>query len=77
MVIWLAEELHLPANQITLIVEGHRSIMAETAIRLARYFGSSPELWLGMQKDYDLRVARDQLEAEVEQEVHPRDETAE
>jgi antitoxin HigA-1 len=41
--------------------------------RLARYFGTSAELWLGMQKDYDLQGARDEFEAEVEREVHPRD----
>jgi antitoxin HigA-1 len=72
----LAEELHVPANRITQIVEGDRSITGETALRLARYFGTSPEFWLGMQKDYDLQVARDQFEAEVERQVHPRDKAA-
>jgi len=72
----LADELHVPANRITQIVEGDRSITGETALRLARYFGTSPEFWLGMQKDYDLQVARDQFEAEVERQVHPRDKAA-
>jgi addiction module HigA family antidote len=72
----LAEELHVPANRITQIVEGDRSVTGETALRLARYFGTSPEFWLGMQKDYDLQVARDQFEAEVERQVHPRDKAA-
>jgi addiction module HigA family antidote len=67
----LAVELHVPANRITQIVEGRRSVTGETALRLARYFGTSPEFWLGMQKDYDLQVARDEFEAEVEREVHP------
>ena len=57
----LADELHVPANRITQIVEGRRSVTGETALRLARYFGTSPEFWLGMQKDYDLQVARDEF----------------
>src|SRR5262252_8225047 len=61
----LADELHVPANRITQIVEGRRSITGETALRLARYFGTSAEFWLGIQKDYDLQVARDEFEAEV------------
>jgi antitoxin HigA-1 len=72
----LAEELHVPANRITQIVQDDRSITDDTALRLARYFGTSPEFWLGMQKDYDLQVARDQFEAEVERQVHPRDKAA-
>jgi len=72
----LADELHVPANRITQIVEGRRSVTGETALRLARYFGTSPEFWLGMQKDYDLQVARDEFEAEVEREVRPRGKAA-
>ena len=68
----LATVLHVPANRITQIVEGRRSISGETALRLARYFGTSAEFWLGMQKDYDLQVARDEFEAKVEQQVRPR-----
>ena len=72
----LADELHVPANRITQIVEGRRSITGETALRLARYFGISPEFWLGIQKDYDLEVARDEFEAQVERQVHPRGKAA-
>ncbi len=72
----LAEELHVPANRITQIIDGTRSITGETALRLARYFGTSAEFWLGMQKDYDLEVARDEFEAEVKRQVHPRDKAA-
>lgn len=72
----LAEALHVPANRITQIVEGQRSITGETALRLARYFGTSPEFWLGMQRDYDLQVARDEFEAEIESQVQPRDKAA-
>ena len=72
----LADELHVPANRITQIVEGRRSVTGETSLRLARYFGTSPEFWLGMQKDYDLQVARDEFEAEVERQVRPRGKAA-
>jgi addiction module HigA family antidote len=72
----LADELHVPSNRITQIVEGRRSITGETALRLARYFGTSAEFWLGMQKDYDLQVARDEFEAEVERQVQPRGKAA-
>jgi len=72
----LADELHVPANRITQIVEGRRSITGETALRLARYFGTSAELWLGMQKDYDLQVARDEFEVEVKRQVQPRGKAA-
>ncbi len=72
----LADELHVPANRITQIVEGRRSITGETALRLARYFGTSAEFWLGIQKDYDLEVARDEFEAQVERQVHPRGKAA-
>ena len=72
----LADELHVPAKRITQIVEGRRSVTSETALRLARYFGTSPEFWLGLQKDYDLQVARDEFEAEIERHVRPRGKAA-
>ena len=72
----LADELHVPANRITQIVDGRRSVTGETALRLARYFGTSPEFWLGLQKDYDLQIARDEFEAEVELQVQPRGKAA-
>jgi len=68
----LAEDLHVPANRITQIISGRRAITGETALRLGRYFGTSAEFWLGMQRDYDLQVARDEFEAEVERQVQPR-----
>jgi antitoxin HigA-1 len=72
----LAEELHVPANRITQVVEGNPRITGETALRLARYFSTSAEFWLGMQKHYDLQVARDEFEAQVERQVRPRDRAA-
>lgn len=54
----LASALHVPTNRITAIVNGDRGITADTAIRLARYFGTTEEFWLGLQLDYDLRIAK-------------------
>ncbi len=72
----LAEELHVPANRITQIVDGRRGVSGETALRLARYFGTSAEFWLGIQRDYDLEIARDEFEAEVARQVRPRTKAA-
>ena len=52
----LARDLDVPPNRIGAIVNGTRSITADTALRLGTYFGVSPETWLGLQMDYDLRV---------------------
>ena len=54
----LAREIAVPPNRISDIVNGKRAITADTALRLGKYFSVSPEIWLGLQADYDLRVAR-------------------
>ena len=54
----LARAIAVPPGRISTIVNGKRSITADTALRLGLYFGVSPELWLNLQTDYDLRVAR-------------------
>jgi len=54
----LAREIAVPPNRVSDIVNGKRAITADTALRLGKYFGVSPELWLGLQADYDLRVAK-------------------
>ncbi|MGH7840385.1 MAG: HigA family addiction module antitoxin [Candidatus Binataceae bacterium] len=68
----LAMDLHVPANRISQIVEGQRSISADTALRLSRYFGTTAELWLGLQMDFDLRWAREYRGEQIEREVQPR-----
>lgn len=68
----LAMALRVPATRISQIIRGRRSITPDTALRLARYFGTSPDLWIGLQMEYDLRMARAELEAEVERDVQPR-----
>src|SRR5262245_5101401 len=54
----LARRIDVPVTRISEIVRGRRGITADTALRLARFFGTSPELWLGLQAEHDLRVAR-------------------
>jgi addiction module HigA family antidote len=68
----LARALHVPANHVSGIVNEKRWISAKMALRLARYFGTSPELWLGLQQDYELDLARDTASAQIEKEVLPR-----
>lgn len=65
----LALALRVPARRINEIVQGKRGISADTALRLARYFGVSASFWLGLQMDYDLDVAEDALGAQIERDV--------
>jgi antitoxin HigA-1 len=68
----LAIALQVPSNRISQICGGDRAISAETALRLARYWGTSPEFWLNLQKDYDLQIANDEYEKEINRTVQPR-----
>ena len=65
----LALATRVPARRINEIVHGKRRITADTALRLARYFGVSPQFWLGLQMDYDLDVAEDQVGERIKREV--------
>ena len=67
----LALSLGVPARRINEIVLRKRSVTADTALRLARYFKMSPQFWLGLQMDYELDVAEDMLEGRLEKEVTP------
>jgi addiction module HigA family antidote len=67
----LALDMGVPPRRINEIVLGKRSITADTALRLGRYFGMSPQFWLGLQMDYDLDLAADALESRLEREVKP------
>ena len=66
----LAREIMVPPGRISAIVNGKRGITADTALRLGKYFGVSPELWMGLQTDYDLRLAQRAVGAEVDKRVH-------
>jgi addiction module HigA family antidote len=72
----LAIEIGVDARRVNEIVLGGRSITADTALRLARYFGVSPQFWLGLQAEYDLDVAMDKLGHRLEREVRPRQTSA-
>ncbi len=65
----IALALRVPARRINEIVHGKRRITADTALRLARYFDMSPRFWLGLQMDYDLDVAEDEMGDRLSQEV--------
>lgn len=65
----LALDIGVHPRRINEIVLGKRSITANTALRLARYFGTSPQFWLGLQGDYDLDMAMDELGGRLEREV--------
>jgi addiction module HigA family antidote len=65
----LGRDLGVSPRRINEIVHGRRSITADTALRLARYFKTSPEFWMGLQSDYDLDIARDRMEAEIKSQV--------
>lgn len=67
----LARDIVVPPGRISEIVNGKRRITADTALRLARFFGTSPDVWLGLQVEYDLRVANQSVGKEIEQRVHP------
>jgi addiction module HigA family antidote len=68
----LGRELKVSPRRINEIVLGKRGISADTALRLARYFGTSAEFWTHLQADYDLDMARDKLEATIRKEVRAR-----
>jgi len=61
--------LGVSPRRINEIIHGKRSVTADTALRLARYFGNSPQFWLGLQMDYDLDVETDKLSHSIEKEV--------
>ena len=65
----LARGIGLPPRRINEIVHGMRRVTADTALRLGRFFGNSPEFWLGLQMDYELDTASDRLKGRLEKEV--------
>ncbi|MCI0553020.1 MAG: HigA family addiction module antitoxin [Anaerolineae bacterium] len=67
----LAIDIGVDARRINEIVLGKRAVTADTALRLSRFFGNSPQFWMGLQTQYDLDVAEDQLGKRLEREVRP------
>ena len=68
----LAKAIKVPRSRVNDIVRGHRAISADTALRLARYFGTTPEFWVNLQARYDLEMAKQALRARIENEIEPR-----
>ena len=67
----VAVSIGVPPRRINEIVLGKRAVTADTALRLSRFFGNSPQFWLGLQSQYDLDVAEDQLGKRLDREVRP------
>ena len=68
----LSKALGVPVNRITMILNGQRGVTADTALRLARYFGTTPQLWLNLQKTWELRRAEIEAGREITERVTPR-----
>jgi addiction module HigA family antidote len=66
----LAKDISVPARRINEIVHGTRSITADTALRLGRYFGTSAQFWLNLQNHFDLEVQQDKIGSRLDREVH-------
>jgi addiction module HigA family antidote len=67
----LAMELQVPVTRVNDVVRGKRSITADTALRLARYFGTTPQFWMNLQANYDLELAQDARGAEIVDRIRP------
>lgn len=67
----LAIELHVPAPRINDVVRERRAVTPDTALRLARYFGTTPQFWLNLQSAYELRKAEGELGKKIQSEVQP------
>jgi addiction module HigA family antidote len=68
-----AKVLHVPTNRITAILKGQRGITADTALRLAQFFGSTPDFWMSLQSSYDVKVASAIAGKDIEKNVKARD----
>ena len=71
----LAKALDVPTNRVTAILKGQRGVTADTALRLSRYFGTTPQLWQNLQKAFELRVAEIESGKQIEERVRPRETT--
>ena len=72
----LASALGVPVNRVTMILNGQRGVSADTALRLARYFGTTPQLWMNLQKAWELRRAGIKAGREIVERVTPRQSAA-
>ena len=63
----------MPTNRVTAVLKGQRGITADTALRLSRYFGTTPQLWQNLQKAFELRVAEIESGKQIDERVQPRE----
>jgi addiction module HigA family antidote len=68
-----AKALDVPTNRITAILNEQRSVTADTALRLAQFFGSTPDFWMSLQSSYDVKIARAAVGKEIEKSVKPKE----
>lgn len=68
----LSKALGVPVNRVTMILKGQRGVSADTALRLATYFGTTPQLWLNLQKTWELRCTEIEAGREIAEQVTPR-----
>lgn len=71
-----SKALDVPANRITAILNEQRGITADTALRLAKFFGSTPDFWMSLQSSYDVKMARAQAGKEIDKNVTPMERLA-
>ena len=71
-----AGKLHVPTNRITAILNEERDVTPETAIRLARFFGTTPEFWLNVQRDFDLKITIKKFGKKIDHDIDPYKEVA-
>lgn len=67
----LSKALDVPVNRVTMILNGQRGVSADTALRLARFFGTTPQIWLNLQKNWELRQAEIRMDHEIAERVTP------
>ena len=67
----MAQALDVPANRVSAILKGQRGVTADTALRLSRFFGTTPQVWMNLQKTYELRVAENESGKVIAKKVKP------
>jgi addiction module HigA family antidote len=67
----LARTLHIPTNRVTEIIRGRRGISADTALRLSQWMGTTPEYWMNLQRNYELRLAEQKHGEEIRRDIAP------
>lgn len=72
----LARDIDVPVGRISEIIHGKRVITTDTALRLSVYFSTTPEFWINLQTRYDLKVAKQELLPDIEQDIRPHDKDA-